>query len=239
MWTTSCVPLFPCKASPGTQIWGTSHLTHQGIRTPEHKRLNCSAVRTHIKSHYLLHFGFKSTLTSIQSEHHHGMETEWTDPTLWNAYTWCETFRVLAVLSSVTCSDRCIAGIGTRCHLTSSSLAGQRNLQAGMGDKLNKPAVKEVLDPSVSRTDYLSAPARLYGNTLFPLHKEWSRHAFQDWTIGILLLEKGGISRVSSVPITKDIVSKASRANLSLDTAVSQQVDNALVHFYKCVQCTQ
>lgn len=41
---------------------------------------------------------------------------------------------------------------------------------------------------------------------------------------------------MASVPITKDIVGKASRANVSLDTAVSQQVDDALAYFYKCVQ---
>lgn len=50
------------------------------------------------------------------------------------------------MLSSVTCSDRCVAGTGTRCHLISSSLPGQRNLQAGMGDKLNEPAAEEVLN---------------------------------------------------------------------------------------------
>lgn len=50
------------------------------------------------------------------------------------------------MLSSVTCSDRCVAGTGTRCHLTSSSLPGQRNLQAGMGDKLNEPTAEEVLN---------------------------------------------------------------------------------------------
>lgn len=41
-----------------------------------------------------------------------------------------------------------------------------------MGDKLNRPAVEKVLNPFVSRTDYLSAPARLHGNTLFILHKQ-------------------------------------------------------------------
>lgn len=50
------------------------------------------------------------------------------------------------MLSSVTCSDRRVAGTGTRCHLTSSSLPGQRNLQVGMGDKLNEPTAEEVLN---------------------------------------------------------------------------------------------
>lgn len=52
--------------------------------------------------------------------------------------------------------------------------------------------------------------------------------------MGILLLEKGGISRVLLLfPSQKTIVGKASKASASLGTAVSQLEGNALVYFYK------
>jgi len=199
MWTTSCESPLHAEQAPAHRYGGTSHLTHHGIRTPHHKGPNCSAVCTPKSSHYLLHFVFKSTLTSMQSEHNQGMETAWADPTLQNEYIRCETVRVLPALSSVTCSDRCVAGTGTRCHLTSSSSAGQRNLQAGMGDKLNKPAVAKVLKPSVSLADYLSTPPRLRGRVIqacfpglnnrdFVIRKRWclkgffcSHHKRQTW----------------------------------------------------------
>lgn len=163
---------------PGTQIWGSSH----GIRMSEHRLISLPYVPTQTPFIFCV---LGLTSMSIYSKQAQAEKENRVDR---NQYVWCETFRVLTVFSGVTCSDRSAAGMETRCHLTSSSLEGQHNLQQGWETSWRiscwKGPESLCLQKRLSK-QLLSTPARLHGNTLFHLHKQWSRQALQDWSMGI------------------------------------------------------
>lgn len=125
MWTSSC-------ASPWYTDMGDLPLTRHGIRTSEHRLISLQYVPRVISLLYVptqtpvIFCALGLTSMSIHSKKR---LPESRDRVNQNQYVWCETFRVLTVLSGVTCSDRSAADTGTRCHLTSSSLEGQHNLQ--------------------------------------------------------------------------------------------------------------
>lgn len=103
------------------------------------------------------------------------------------------------------------------------------------GTQGEESAVEKVLNPSVSRTDYLSSPSRLHGNKLFPLHKPSDPERLSrtnQW--GFVVRKRGHLKGFCSQH-KRYAGGKASRANVSLEAAVSQQVNNTLTYFHKWV----